>query len=80
MKPIRSGGACYSVHCAAPPALAQSLLATQGQMEGPFYLDRLPFDQNKELTMVAGRHAPATGGITDLTGASSMCAASPCAG
>ena len=54
--------------CAAQPALAQSLLATQGQMEGRFYPDRLPLDQDNDLTMVAGHHAPAAGKITDLTG------------
>jgi protocatechuate 3,4-dioxygenase beta subunit len=54
--------------CAAQPALAQGLAPTPEQTEGPFYPDRLPLDQDNDLTMVAGRHAPAAGEITDLTG------------
>ena len=54
--------------CAAQPALAQSLVPTPRQTEGPFYPDRLPLDQDNDLTMVAGHNAPAAGEITDLTG------------
>ena len=54
--------------CAAQPALAQSLAPTPAQTEGPFYPDRLPLDRDNDLTMVAGRQAPAAGKITDLTG------------
>ena len=54
--------------CAAQPALAQSLVPTPRQAEGPFYPDRLPLDQDNDLTMVAGHNAPAAGEITDLTG------------
>jgi protocatechuate 3,4-dioxygenase beta subunit len=54
--------------CAAQPALAQGVLPTPAQTEGPFYPDRLPLDQDNDLTMVAGSRAPATGKITDLTG------------
>lgn len=53
---------------AAQPVLAQSLLPTPAQTEGPFYPDRLPLDQDNDLTLVAGRRAPAAGEITDLTG------------
>jgi protocatechuate 3,4-dioxygenase beta subunit len=54
--------------CAAQPALAQGLVPTPAQTEGPFYPDRLPLDQDNDLTMVAGHRAPAAGKITDLTG------------
>jgi protocatechuate 3,4-dioxygenase beta subunit len=54
--------------CAAYPALAQGLVRTPTQTEGPFYPDRLPLDRDNDLTMVAGRQAPAAGEITDLTG------------
>jgi protocatechuate 3,4-dioxygenase, beta subunit len=52
--------------CVAQPALAQSLAQTPAQTEGPFYPDRLPLDQDNDLTMVAGHHAPATGKITEF--------------
>lgn len=53
---------------AAHSVSAQSLSPTPKQMEGPFYPDRLPLDQDNDLTVVAGHHAPAMGEITDLTG------------
>lgn len=53
---------------AAQPVLAQGLFPTPAQTEGPFYPDRLPLDQDNDLTIVAGRRTPATGEITDLTG------------
>lgn len=53
---------------AAQPVLPQSLLPTPAQTEGPFYPDRLPLDQDNDLTIVAGRHTRAAGEITDLTG------------
>jgi protocatechuate 3,4-dioxygenase beta subunit len=54
--------------CAMQPALAQSLVTTPEQTEGPFYPDRLPLDQDNDLTRVAGHPAPAAGEVTDLTG------------
>lgn len=54
--------------CAAQPALAQGLVPTPAQTEGPFYPDRLPLDQDNDLTMVSGHCTPAAGKITDLTG------------
>jgi protocatechuate 3,4-dioxygenase beta subunit len=54
--------------CAAQPVLAQGLVPTPRQTEGPFYPDRLPLDQDNDLAMVAGHHAQAAGEITDLTG------------
>jgi protocatechuate 3,4-dioxygenase beta subunit len=53
---------------AAQPALAQGVVPTPAQTEGPFYPDRLPLDQDNDLTVVAGHRAPAAGKITDLTG------------
>jgi protocatechuate 3,4-dioxygenase beta subunit len=52
----------------AYPAWAASLLATPAQTEGPFYPDRLPLDQDNDLTLVAGQHTPAKGEMTDLAG------------
>jgi protocatechuate 3,4-dioxygenase beta subunit len=49
-------------------ALAQSLIATPAQTEGPFYPDKLPLDQDNDLTIIAGRRTPAAGEITDLSG------------
>ena len=65
-----SGDTCCSArwHRIVQPVLAQSLAQTPRQTEGPFFPDRLPLDQDNDLTMVAGRHAPAAGDITDLTG------------
>lgn len=54
--------------CIAQPAFPQDLVLTPKQTEGPFYPDRLPLDQDNDLTLVAGRHAPSSGEITDLTG------------
>lgn len=59
---------CGVLACATLPALAQSLAPTPGQTEGPFYPDRLPLDQDNDLTVVAGHHASAAGEVTDLTG------------
>jgi protocatechuate 3,4-dioxygenase beta subunit len=49
-------------------ALAQSLVATPAQTEGPFYPDKLPLDQDNDLVIVSGRQGRAAGEITDLTG------------
>jgi protocatechuate 3,4-dioxygenase, beta subunit len=65
-----------SLGCSLHSALAQSLVATPAQTEGPFYPDRLPLDQDNDLVLVThqngdGRPAaatPAAGEITDLTG------------
>ncbi len=57
-----------SLACGAPAALAQGVMATPAQTEGPFYPDRLPLDQDNDLTRVNGNKASAAGEITDLTG------------
>ena len=49
-------------------AFAQGLIATPAQTEGPFFPDKLPLDQDNDLTVIAGRQAPAAGEITELTG------------
>jgi protocatechuate 3,4-dioxygenase beta subunit len=54
--------------CCTQRALAQSLMVTPAQTEGPFYPDRLPLDQDNDLIIVAGHNAPAAGEITHLTG------------
>jgi len=52
---------------AALPGIAAARLATPQQMRGPFYPDRMPLDQDNDLTrLMAG--APSQGQITDLTG------------
>jgi protocatechuate 3,4-dioxygenase beta subunit len=58
-------GALASV---AQPVLAGSLVPTPAQTEGPFYPDRLPLDQDNDLTRVAGHHGSARGEIADLRG------------
>jgi len=57
-----------SLACSTDLALAQNLLATPVQTEGPFFPDKLPLDQDNDLTMIAGHQAPAAGDMTDLTG------------
>jgi protocatechuate 3,4-dioxygenase beta subunit len=54
--------------CNTRRALAQSLMVTPAQTEGPFYPDRLPLDQDNDLIIVAGRNVLAAGEITHLTG------------
>lgn len=36
--------------CAAQPAVAQGLVLTPRQTEGPLYPDQLPFDRDNDLT------------------------------
>lgn len=57
-----------SLGCATRQALAQGLVATPAQTEGPFFPDKLPLDQDNDLTRIAGHNSPAAGEITDLTG------------
>ena len=54
--------------CSTHGALAQRVMATPAQTEGPFYPDRLPLDQDNDLTRVGDRKTSAAGEITDLTG------------
>jgi protocatechuate 3,4-dioxygenase beta subunit len=57
-----------SLACSTHLALAQSLIATPAQTEGPFYPDKLPLDHDNDLIIIAGHRTPAAGEITDLTG------------
>jgi protocatechuate 3,4-dioxygenase beta subunit len=57
-----------SLACSTHLALAQGLIATPEQTEGPFYPDKLPLDQDNDLIIVSGHQVPAAGEITDLTG------------
>jgi protocatechuate 3,4-dioxygenase beta subunit len=53
---------------AAPRALAEDLLATPAQMEGPFYPDHLPLDTDNDLIIVNESLTSAVGEITHLNG------------
>lgn len=44
------------------------LLQTPPQAAGPFYPEKLPLDDDNDLTTVKGFHRPALGTITDLSG------------
>jgi protocatechuate 3,4-dioxygenase, beta subunit len=57
-----------SLACSAHQALAQSLIATPAQTEGPFYPDKLPLDQDNDLIIINGHKASAAGEITELSG------------
>ena len=57
-----------SLACSAELAFAQGLIATPAQTEGPFFPDKLPLDQDNDLTIISGHQKPAAGEITDLTG------------
>jgi protocatechuate 3,4-dioxygenase beta subunit len=53
----------------AGPALARQLLeSTPRQTAGPFYPERLPLDDDNDLTRVRGRAAAARGTRADVTG------------
>jgi len=52
---------------AALPGLAAAGIATPQQMRGPFYPDRMPLDQDNDLTLLMDG-APSRGEITDLSG------------
>ncbi len=48
--------------------VAQGMIETPAQSEGPFYPDRLPLDQDNDLLIIAGHKTAASGEITHLTG------------
>jgi protocatechuate 3,4-dioxygenase beta subunit len=52
---------------AALPRLAAARIVTPQQMRGPFYPDRMPLDQDNDLTRLMDRD-PSQGQITELTG------------
>src|SRR5437868_7013206 len=51
-----------------PGALAEELIRTPRQTEGPFYPDHLPLDTDNDLIIVNDALTPATGQITHLSG------------
>ena len=53
---------------AAPGALAEELLRTPLQTEGPFYPDKLPLDTDNDLIIVNDQLTSAVGEITHVTG------------
>src|SRR5438128_1253532 len=53
---------------AAPGALADELVRTPPQTEGPFYPDKLPLDTDNDLLIVNNQITPAVGEITHLSG------------
>lgn len=65
---LLKGLVASSLACSTHLALAQSLIATPAQTEGPFYPDKLPLDHDNDLIIIAGHRTPAAGEITDLTG------------
>ena len=52
----------------APHALAESLILTPRQTEGPFYPDPLPLEKDNDLVRVGDDGKTASGTITHLTG------------
>ena len=57
-----------SLACSTHLALAQGLIATPAQTEGPFFPDKLPLDKDNDLVIISGHQTPAAGEITELTG------------
>jgi len=53
---------------AKPGALAEELVRTPKQMEGPFYPVKLPLDTDNDLLIVNDSITPAVGEITQLSG------------
>ena len=53
---------------AVPGALAEDLIRTPRQTEGPFYPDHLPLDTDNDLLIVNDGITPAVGEITHLNG------------
>jgi protocatechuate 3,4-dioxygenase beta subunit len=52
----------------APGVLAEQLVLTPRQTEGPFYPSKLPLDTDNDLIVVNAGLTPAVGAITHLTG------------
>jgi protocatechuate 3,4-dioxygenase beta subunit len=53
---------------AVPGALAQELIRTPSQTEGPFYPDHLPLDTDNDLILLNDSLTPAVGEVTWLSG------------
>ena len=52
----------------APGVMAEELLRTPRQTEGPFYPDKLPLDTDNDLIVINDALTPAAGEITWLNG------------
>ncbi|HEX8199009.1 MAG TPA: protocatechuate 3,4-dioxygenase [Isosphaeraceae bacterium] len=59
---------CGAATFAARGALADELVRTPRQTEGPFYPDRLPLDTDNDLLIVNDAISPAVGEVTHLGG------------
>ena len=62
------GLAAGTAMLAAPALLAQELVRTPAQTEGPFYPDKLPLDSDNDLVQIKGATASALGEVTRLSG------------
>ncbi len=62
------GAAALGLTSSPLPLLAQGVLLTPRQTEGPFYPPKLPADQDNDLISVKGASARAMGEITHLSG------------
>lgn len=51
-----------------PGVMAEALVATPSQTEGPFYPDKLPLDTDNDLLVLNDSLTPAIGSVTHLTG------------
>ena len=61
-------GGLGAVAFLSPGAIAEQLLRTPWQTEGPFFPDRLPLDVDNDLLIINDAMTPAVGEITHLTG------------
>ena len=53
---------------AVPGAVAEALVRTPAQTEGPFYPDQLPLDTDNDLLVINDGITPAVGAVTFLSG------------
>lgn len=64
LRHLALGGAALWV----PGAMAEALVLTPAQAEGPFYPDKLPLDTDNDLIVLNDSLTPAVGTITHLSG------------
>ena len=65
---MAASAAAASFFYYTPGAMAEELLRTPQQTEGPFYPDKLPLDTDNDLIIVNDQLTPAVGEITHLSG------------
>src|ERR687889_398251 len=69
LRSVVLGAAAVSVsRLYAPGVMAEELVRTPRQTEGPFYPDRLPLDTDNDLLVVNDAITPAVGEVTHLSG------------